>query len=446
LPAPQEKVLSRSKRIFSLSLPIIGGMMSQNILNLVDTAMVGVLGNSSLAAIGLSNFVMFMSQSFIMGVSTAVQTMAARRIGEENTAGAWKVLNSALVVMFIIIPVVTIGLLFILPRLIPVLNSDTTVIDNSLAYARWRIYGTIFIGINFSFRGFWNAIDKSRIYMGVLIVINALNILFNYIFIFGKLGFPAMGVGGAGLASMIATCAGALIYFIIGFIMSGRRYFLTGFLTRKSILRLGTLSVPSSIQQFLFAAGFVVLFWIIGKVGIAELAAANVLLNLMMTALFPGMGFGMAASTLVSQALGRKNAEGARQWAFSVLKIAGVFMVSVGLLFALFPSFFMHLFIHDTTTVDLAATPMRIMGFTLGLEAVGIIFMFSLLGAGDNRRVMYVSIGTQWVLFLPLAYIIGPGLGFGLTAIWILQGVYRLVQSLILTLLWYQGKWAHITV
>jgi MATE family multidrug resistance protein len=94
----------RLNRILTLALPIIGGMVSQNLLNIVDTAMVGNLGNSALAAVGLGGFVVFMCQALILGISTGVQSSAARRKGEGRSDRAAAVLNSALLLVLVIAP------------------------------------------------------------------------------------------------------------------------------------------------------------------------------------------------------------------------------------------------------------------------------------------------------------------------------------------------------
>lgn len=433
---------ARLGRITGLALPLIGGMMSQNLLNLVDTAMVGTLGNESLAAIGMSNFVLFMCQALIMGISTAVQSMAARRKGEGDEREAVRVLNTALLSMLLIVPGFTFLLMKTVPLFYPLLIKDDAVVKASMPYLDYRLLGTIFIGCNFSFRGFWSAIDRTGAYMSSLILMNVSNIILNYIFIFGHFGAPAMGVGGAGLASMIATAIGSLYYMSIAY----RDLHTLGFLrTRLSLKQTFTLvkqTVPSGLQQLMFAMGFVATFWIIGKIGTAELAAANVLMNIMMVAIFPGMGFGMAASTLVGQALGRKDAADASAWGYDVLKVTVVVMTVIGLPAIIVPELLLGAFIHDPSTIALAALPLRLTGIAMIPEAVAVIMMLSLLGAGDAKRVMITSIVSQWIFFIPLAYVAGPLLGFGLTGVWILQGVYRTLFAAILTKIWVGKKWA----
>jgi Na+-driven multidrug efflux pump len=210
--------------------------------------------------------------------------------------------------------------------------------------------------------------------------------------------------------------------------------------------RLVKLSLPTGIQQLFFSTGFLVLFWIIGIVGTRELAAASVLINVMLVALLPGLGLGLAAATLVGQALGRQEPEDAARWGWDVVKVGAVLMGTLGAPLVFWPDLILGVFIRDPATLDVARLPAQFMGASMALEGVGMVLMHSLLGAGDARRVMLVAVGVQWLVFLPLAYLIGPVIGLGLTAIWILQASYRLLQSGIFVLFWTRRRWAHIAV
>ncbi|MGD9341345.1 MAG: MATE family efflux transporter, partial [Chromatiales bacterium] len=295
----------RLRRILTLGLPIIGGMVSQNVLNLVDTAMVGTLGDAALAAVGIGGFTLFMCQALILGISTGVQATASRRKGEGNEDRAATVLNTALVLVLLIGPLFSLILSFAIPRVFPLINDDPAVIAAGIPYLGWRIMAITFVGMNFAFRGYWNAMDQSSLYMSTLIVMHSCNIFFNWVFIFGNLGAPALGAEGAGLSSAIAMGIGTAVYFCLGYRYARSNGFLAGLLDRKGTETLIRLSIPTGIQQLFFSAGFVVTFWIIGLIGTAEVAAANVLINVTLVALLPGLGLGMAAATLVGQALGR---------------------------------------------------------------------------------------------------------------------------------------------
>ena len=437
---------TRLNRIAVLALPIIGGMLSQNLLNIVDTAMVGFLGDAALAAVGLGSFVVFMCGSLILGISTGVQTLAARKKGEGRRDRAAMVLNTALLLVIIIAPAFSVTLILVSESLFPALNDDPDVIRAGIPYLQWRLAALVFVGMNFAFRGYWNALDMSRLYMFTLIAMHACNIVLNYVLIFGHFGVPAMGTAGAGLASALSMAIGTAIYFYLGITHARKDGFLHSRANREETLSLIRISIPAGVQQLFFAAGFVALFWIIGKIGTPELAAANVLITVTLFAILPGLGLGIACTTLVSQALGRGDAEDAYHWAWDVAKVTAALLIILGLPLWLVPDLVSSIFIHDESTRELARWPMRLVGLTMPIEALGFAFMHGLLGAGDAKRVMYVSVGTQWLIMLPIAYTIGPVLGYGLLAIWILQGITRSLQSAIFVFLWRGRAWQNIAV
>ena len=430
-------------------MPVIAGMVSQNVLNLVDTAMVSRLdhSNAALAAVGYGGFALFLTQSIILGLSTGVQASAARRKGQGRQNETGHYLNAALIIIVVLAPLLSLTLYFVIPRLYPYMNHDPEVIALGVPYLQIRAFSILFVAMNFSFRGYWNAVDLTRLYMTTLISMHALNIVLNYILIFGHWGAPALGVRGAAYASLIALGFGTSIYFIFGLRYARQYGFLTRLPPREDVIRLIQLSLPNSIQQMFFSAGFLTLFWIIGQVGTAEVAAANVLMNLMLVAFLPGLGFGLAAATLVGQALGRGDADDASRWAWDVVKVAIVAMGLLGLPMVLFPELLLTtIYTLKPATLAVALWPLRLVGMSMVFEAIGTVLQNSLLGAGDTRRVMAVAITNQWLVFLPCAYLIGPFAGLGLTAIWLLQVVYRCLQALVFAQFWHSRQWAHIRI
>ena len=436
----------RRQRILTLALPIIGGMVSQNLLNIVDTAMVGFLGDPALAAVGLGGFVVFMCQALILGISTGVQSSAARRKGEGRADRAAAILNTALLIVLLVAPILSFVLIRLAEPVYPFLNSDPEVIERGVPYLEWRLGAIMFVGMNFAFRGYWNALDMSRLYMTTLIMMHAVNIFLNYVLIFGNFGAPALGVTGAGMASAISMGVGTAIYFFLGFRHVAKDGFLRHLSTRVETGSLIRVSLPAGVQQLFFAAGLTAMFWIIGRIGTPELAAANVLITVLLFAILPGIALGIACTTLVGQALGRRDVDDAYQWAWDVCKVTVALLAVLGLPMWLVPDLVSSIFIHEESTRELARWPMRIMGLSMPLEAVVFAFMHGMLGAGDARRVMFVSIGVQWLFFLPLAYLVGPVLGFGLLGVWILQGVSRTLQAGLYVSMWRSRKWQHIEV
>jgi MATE family, multidrug efflux pump len=434
----------RRKRVFALALPIIGGMVSQNLLNLVDTSMVGVLGNSALAAVGMANFAYFMANAFITGLAAGVQAMSARRKGEGRLSETAVPLNGGVLLAVGLGLPLSIGLGVLAPTLFPLLDHDPVVAHLGAPYLRARLVGLVPLGINFAFRGYWNAVDMSSKYLRTLVVMHVSNVILAWILIYGHLGVPALGVTGAGIATTSATFLGTGYYVALAWRHAREGGFLRALPDRESMRAMLKVSIPSGLQQFLFAAGMTTFFGIVGKIGTAALAAANVLTNLTLVAYLPGLGFGLAAATLVGQELGAKRPDDARRWGWEVARLASFLVALICVPAVLMPDLILRGFLHDPATRALAVWPLRIVAIGIAFDSFGTVLMNALLGAGDSRRVMAVAVGMQWVIFLPLAYLVGPHLGGGLSSIWALNLSYRFVQAILFTRMWSRGRWAAI--
>ncbi len=436
----------RTRQILALALPIIGGMASQNVLNLVDTAMVGVLGAASLAAVGMGSFANFMATSFITGLAAGVQAMSARRFGEGRHSETALPLNGGLLLAILLSLPASAVLIYFAHDLFVFLVEDPEVVSLGVPYLQARLFAMVAIGMNFAFRGYWNGVNMSSIYLGTLLVMHGCNIMLNWILIFGVFGFPALGCTGAGIGTAIATYIGMFIYVAMALSQARKAGFLKGLPDRKSLFVMLRLAVPAGFQRFFFAAGMTAFFWIVARVGTAELAASNVLVQLLLVVVLPGVGFGLAAGSLAGQALGRKDPRDARQWGWDVSKIAMCVVGALALTGLIAPRLILGVFLHDEATLELAIWPLRFVGATMALDTVGTVLLNALLGAGATRRVMILSIVLQWCLFLPAAYIVGPILGFGMVGVWLVQVGYRMLQAIAFIWMWHRGAWVSIRV
>lgn len=435
---------SRRRRILTLGLPIIGGMVSQNVLNLVDAYMVGHLGDAALAAVGAGGFLNFVTTAFILGLSAGVQAMSARRVGEGRVSETAVPLNGGLLLALGLAVPWSILLSSQASALYAVVTEDPEVVAVGVPYLRWRLVAMAPMAMNFAFRGFWNATDRSTYYMGTLVVMHTSNIVLNAVFIFGLLGAPALGAEGAGLSSAISTFIGLGTYVALALRHTRPEGFLRGLPDRDTMRTMVRVSVPAGTQQFFFAAGLTAFVAIVGRMGTREQAATHILTQLLLVGVLPGLGFGMAAASLVGQALGRRDPEDARRWGWEVTRLAMVAVLLVSTPAIFFPGAVAGAFLQEPQTLALAAAPLRLIGCSLFLDTIGSVLMNSLVGAGDTRRVMLVSIAFQWGLFLPAAYLIGPVLGYGLLAVFAAQVGYRLLQSAAFATLWQRGAWQHI--
>ncbi|HMB59645.1 MAG TPA: MATE family efflux transporter [Xanthomonadales bacterium] len=436
----------RRAGIWRIALPIMGGMMSQNILNLVDIGMVGRLGDTALAATGIGSFTNYLAISFIIGLSAGVQALASRRLGEGRTAETAVPLNGGLILALVLGTPLCIASVMATPIVFQYLTSDSQVAEVGIPYLEVRMLGMIAVGMNFSFRGFWSAIHMTGIYLQTIVVMHVCNIFLNWVLIFGNLGAPELGAYGAGLATTISLYIGTAVYFAFAWRNARDKGFLQAVPSLKTIWQQLRISLPASFQQLFFSAGLVTLVWIVGQIGTQEVAAINVLMTFHITAILPAMGVALAATTLVGNALGRGDVEDASRWGWDGAWLTFLYGVVLSLVVIPLADPILGIFLTNPETRELAYWPMIFWCLAISFDTMGMVLMNALMGAGDTRRAMWISIIAQWVFFLPAAYLVGPVLGMGLLGVWILNGVYRLGQALVCMQQWAGRRWVGIDV
>ncbi len=418
-------------------------MISQNILNLVDAAMVGSQGSAAIAAIGIAGFINFMAVAFFMGFASGVQAMVARRMGEGRKSESAYPLNGALMLITIAAIPTSIVLFFLAPEILNFLNDDPELLQEGIPYLQARFVGIWAIGLNFSYRGYWSSINKTQYYLRTLLVMHALNIFLNYCLIFGNFGFPELGTLGAGIGTTVSLTLGTFYYhYLAKKHTSEFGYFkqIASWATQQDIIKI---SLPSSVQQLFFAAGFTALFWIIGEVGTNELAAANAITNVMLVGILPCIALGIGAATLVGQALGRKDPKDAYLWGWDVSKMALIFSIGLGIIFYLFTDPIMSIFLREQAALEAAHWPFKLSALIIIIDAVGLVFLNALSGAGYTKPPMYVSLITQWLMFLPIAYFMQQN-GASFTLIWTAYAIYRVIQTIAFIWLWQKRNWMQV--
>lgn len=435
---------SKIDRITGLAMPIIAGMLSQNVLNLVDTAMVGRLGAESLAAVGISSMVAFLYLSPVLGITSGVQAIAARKKGEGKLSEAACPLNTALIYSLIVSVFIIAAAYWLVDPLFKLICETDSVREIASDYFLIRVSAAFFAISNFAFRGYWNAVDKPKVYMNTLFVMHATNIFFNYCLIFGKFGFPRLEAQGAALATAGSIVIGTIIYFYNAFVQAREQGFLRNLPSFEKLIAITKISIPAGFELFITMSNMVVLYWLVGKIGTSELAAINILMNIFLVTLLPAIGFGITLATLSGQALGAGDKEIAMTWGTDVSKIAFCLFITLSLPCFLFPKLILQIFTHDSSVIEVAIVALRIMGLTLAFEMLGMIFFDGLKGLGDTKFLNILSFVVQWVIFLPLVYVFIFVLKWSLLQIWSLQIVLHLIQTVILFNYWYKGKWLEI--
>ena len=203
-------------------------------------------------------------------------------------------------------------------------------------YLFYRFMGLPFFLLTVSYRGFFFGIGKTKIFMFSGILVNFLNIIFNYFFIFGMFGYEGMGLAGAGLGSSLATVCDALFYFTVTSLEKYRetyKYFYNFKFFKDIAKSIVKISLPVSFQNVFILIGFLSFVALTGIIGTREQAASQVVISSLMISLMPCFGFGIAVQTLVGNQLGSGKFQLARYYGFETSKVATLYTLIVGIIF-----------------------------------------------------------------------------------------------------------------
>lgn len=440
-----------SRQVARLALPVVISQLSQTVVGMVDTMMVGRLGVVPLAATGLAGLAVWMVMGAFGHLATGTQILASRRTGQENHAAAGRALASALQagLPLGLLLMVLLHWLYPLYYGLVLQGPADPLYEPCLSYTLWRITGLVPFVIISALRGFFNGVGDTRQHMRVAIFINLVHIPLNILLIWGKLGLPAMGVAGAGLSAALSTTAGAG-YFLWRAYRAGLRSrwdFHWGMVLKRAarpeegpghVLRL---AAPASAQSFLVLAGFTFFIAMMRHVGTLETAATNVVFTVLSFSFMPGFGIGIAASTLIGQLLGAGQPEEARRAGWEAQKLGMVMMSLLGLLFLTFPDPLLRLFTTDPAVIEVSRLPLRLLGCFQTIDALGMTTAGCLEGAGLTAHVMRVDVGLNWLLFLPLSATIIFVWGGGMLAAFSALAIYLSAYALLLQREYRRGRW-----
>ncbi len=316
------------------------------------------------------------------------------------------------------------------------------------------MFGGAALPLNGALSSFFSGRGKTRVVMWGNVAGNAANAALAYVLIFGKLGFPEMGIRGAGIATAI-TAFIPPIYWACIFLAP--RY-QQSYQTRKAfgwdrrlfamLLRFG---VPAGVQFFLDVASFTVFILLVGRLGEAELAAANIVLSIEMLSFLPMVGMSLATATLVGEYIGRGNLQAAERSVYSALKLALAYMGLLAVLYVVVPEFFLELFRyrsdHDSgyeKIVETGVILLRLIAAYTLFDTLFIVFSGGLRGAGDTRFAMLAQIVAAWVLFVPPVYLVIQVLHMGIFTAWSWALVYVMVLGTVFWLRFRSGYWKTI--
>lgn len=436
-------------RVLGLAGPAMASMLSHTLLTLVDTAMVGRLGADALAAVGIGGMAMYVVMSAFFAIDSGSRAIVARYFGAGDCSRCGQVCQQALFLSLVFGIILSIGGWFLSDDMYRLMRAETTVVALGGEYLKLRLLAATFIFAAFAFNGFFTGLGDTKTPMVVMITANSLNVILNYVLIFGKLGFPALGVEGAALATVIARVSGFLLYAIIILSKTAlkayrpRLTFSPHWERMKQLIRV---AAPTSFEQVMQATGFLAFTTIITQLGTIPLAANNIGLNITMISFMPAYGFGVAASALVGQNLGAKKIEAAERSGWTAAILGVFFMTLMGLVFFFLPKYLMVIFTNDQQVIHKGVTILKILAFVQPFDALHIVLGLALRGAADTKWVMACNLIITWLLFVPLSYVLALPLGAGLSGAWGGLALFIFSAGIAMTWRFRGGKWKEIEV
>ena len=434
------------KKILRVALPAIAGLSSQMVVSLVDTAMVGRLDEATyaLAAMGIGVLATWALISFFSSLATGIHVIVARKYGESDFIGCGITLNNSIFIALMIGTIVAaVGIFFANP-IAHLFATDPIVGDYASDYIFYRFLGIPFFLISVSYRGFFFGINKTKIFMISGVITNLLNIIFNYILIYGQFGFPRMGLAGAGLGSTFATVFDPVFYLFIILLPSYRkRYQNFKHLKIKTniISAIFKISLPVSFQNVFILIGFLSFIAIIGMIGTVEQAATQAIISTLFISFLPCFGFGIAVQTLVGNNLGAGKYNLAKVYGFETAKVTTVYTVILSIIYILIPQYVLLIVTNNQSIIEIALPALRIAGFTQLFYGIGIVLANGLQAAGRTMFVMKAEVISNLLIFVPLSYFMGVYLGLGLTWAWLALPVYIIAYTLMMYFKFNSGNW-----
>jgi putative MATE family efflux protein len=435
------------KTVIHLAWPVVLETTFFGLGGIINTILVGRLGASALAAVGLGQQIEFMIQVAFAAVTVGTTAMVSRHVGAKEIKEANLAVGQALLLA------VMLGLFFSLllwifaGPAIKLLRGRPDVVKLGVRYLRAVAFSFIpsfvFATGSSSFRGAGN----TRTPMMIMVAVTICNISLGYLLIYGGLGFPSLGVSGAGTAAAVSRLLGASTVLVI--LIRGRgllKYRLSSSwpLDRAMIRRTFRIGLPAGLEQIQLQLAMIVYTVILSSLGTKIYAAHAIAMRIEGLAFMPGMGFGMAAMALVGQSLGAGRPDLGERAAYLARKYAMILMTMVGVIMFFFGNRMASLFISDLQVIALSALGLKIWALAMPMMGTSNTLAGGLRGAGDTRWVLLIMTGCIWFLRLPLAYLLALVLQLGPIGAWSAAVLDINVRGIFLWWRFSKGGWKKI--
>lgn len=438
-----------NKNIFKLSIPVaIENVLHMSVF-IIDAVMVGRLGTDALASIGLAGALYFTISMVFSSLSVGSASIVARHIGAKEKEAA-QIVGAQAVLMSLILGVLVTPLLLVFAQKMLVLMSAEPQVS-ALGKSYLQIIGGFFIFrlIILACNGILRGAGDTKTPMKVTIVINCINILFNWLLIFGIGPFPRWGVAGAAWATAIAYTIGTVLLCTKLFTgrcilrISIRQIIQFHFESVKRIIRI---SIPAAIDAFLTQIGFLIFAKIVAILGTIPLAAHQIAIRVESISFMPGFALAVSTATLVGQSLGTKNVNLAllsmRRSCYFAMALMGFF----AFIFLIFPAQMAMIFKPEPSVLSLAVVCVMIAALEQPALAIYMVYSGGLRGAGDTISPMIITIVGTLCFHVPISYLFGITLGWGLAGVWFGSALDWICRAIAIYILYRRGRWKRVKV
>ena len=435
-------------RLWRLALPSIGFAVSRLVLGQMDFVMLTWTGTDAVAAISPATFLVFVVQSVGMGLAMSAQTFAAQALGrgrpKEGAAYVWQAIYVAGLFAMLSWPMIA-----AMPRFWAWIGHAPAVRELEIAYCQITFISMAFSVVCAALDGYFNGLHKPRITLTSILAAVVVNGFWNYVLIFGKLGFPAMGIRGAAIATVLAWIVRSGIMFCVFMSPRNAREFGTRDEWRFNWNRLAAMvrvGGPTGVQWILdIGAWFVFMACLVGPFGKIVLAASNLAVQYTYYSFMPAIGIGIAVASKVGHSIGRHRPDLARRYTRVGMIMAGSYMLVMGLILALFRTPLIALFSSDPEVIRIGATLMIWVAVFQVFDAMQIIYTNALRGAGETRFPAIAVAVHCWVIFVGGGWLMTHYVpSWGYHGPWMTGTLYIALLGLVLWRRFESGRWERI--
>lgn len=442
------------QKVLALAIPLVIGTASWSVQHFVDRMFLTWYSPEAIAAAMPAGMLNFTVMSLFMGTAIYVSTFIAQYHGSGQLKKIGPILWQGIyisivagIVLFILMPMSR--------QIFDFIGHEQAVKENEIIYFKILCLGAMPQVASSAMSGFFAGRGKTMTVMWLNISATVVNLFFDYILIFGKFGFPALGIKGAAIATVISACflfiASALLimkpsYNALYNTVSGWKF------NTKLFSRLIKFGLPSGVQFFVDIAGFTFFILFIGRLGTTNLAATNIAFNINMLAFMPMIGFGMAISVLVGQNLGKNNPQLAAYSVYSGFHLTFIYMTTIALLYILVPDIFLAPFAAQAEHASfeeirkISRILLRFVAVYSIFDALNIVFASAIKGAGDTRFVMIMILILTLVILIIPTYIVIFILEQDIYAGWFCATTYVILLGFAFLFRFLSGKWKSMRV